>query len=326
MPAGFLSLAAGAWLLAVFVLSAAPSKVLVFDRVYPELTGVRDVDTVQGELAVLTTTDHAVRWLSSGRETRRIGSIGNGPGELYQPTGLDVGPDGTLWVVDRGNGRVQAFRPDGSPLGAYPASRASQALALPRQQAAIVESFDESLATIIDARGQVVRKISAPANEPISGATPRQTIYLNKPRVALMRDGALVSASVNLLKPVVRLIETDSGQVRWTARPWSDAAFSTLVAAAAARQQEIVKTGGYGGRQIVGSLQTHPLTGEIWLGTGATSILVLSPVDGRIVQEYHLETNDKNKLGVHDIEFLADGRLLVVAGGTCWLERPNQRK
>lgn len=44
------------------------------------------------------------------------GFPGAGPGELLAPRDMTIGPDGTIFVLDSGNQRVQAFTPDGTLL------------------------------------------------------------------------------------------------------------------------------------------------------------------------------------------------------------------
>ena len=44
-----------------------------------------------------------------------IGRGGRGPGEFLYPRGVDVGPDGSFWVVDR-TGRIQRLSPAGQAL------------------------------------------------------------------------------------------------------------------------------------------------------------------------------------------------------------------
>ena len=50
---------------------------------------------------------------SSGVPLAHFGGRGRGPGELEGPAGLTWDPDGHLWVVDLGTGRLSAFGPNG---------------------------------------------------------------------------------------------------------------------------------------------------------------------------------------------------------------------
>lgn len=62
---------------------------------------------------------HHVRVLDglTGNFLFDIGRRGAGDGELNLPRDIAIGPDGTLYVVDGGNFRVQAFTPDGVYIG-----------------------------------------------------------------------------------------------------------------------------------------------------------------------------------------------------------------
>jgi DNA-binding beta-propeller fold protein YncE len=88
----------------------------VFDRptgiaASPDGTKLYVVDT-----GGLTSMNHHVVVLDSttGEVLQTIGSRGNGPGQFNLPLLDAVGPDGTLYVVDGGNFRVEAFNPDGT--------------------------------------------------------------------------------------------------------------------------------------------------------------------------------------------------------------------
>lgn len=50
----------------------------------------------------------------TGEPVSTWGSSGYGQGQFHNPHGLAFGPDGTVLVADRDNGRIQRFRPDGS--------------------------------------------------------------------------------------------------------------------------------------------------------------------------------------------------------------------
>lgn len=43
-----------------------------------------------------------------------FGTYGSGDGQFVNPQGIDVGPDGNLYVADQGNSRIQVIAPDGA--------------------------------------------------------------------------------------------------------------------------------------------------------------------------------------------------------------------
>jgi tripartite motif-containing protein 71 len=60
--------------------------------------------------------------LSSGKgsATTSYGSKGTGDGQFSVPTGIDVAPDGTIWVADTQNNRVQKRNPSTGNWTSYP--------------------------------------------------------------------------------------------------------------------------------------------------------------------------------------------------------------
>ncbi len=66
------------------------------------------------ELLVLDSKHGMVKVFGSDFEYKYgFGSAGIGEGELNVPQGMDLHPDGTVWVADTGNNRIQAFTADG---------------------------------------------------------------------------------------------------------------------------------------------------------------------------------------------------------------------
>jgi len=54
-----------------------------------------------------------------GKRLQEFGTPGTGPGELDHPHGIAVAKDGTVYVADRENGRIQRFSPQGKYLGLW---------------------------------------------------------------------------------------------------------------------------------------------------------------------------------------------------------------
>lgn len=61
------------------------------------------------------------RYGPDGRLEARWGAVGTGLGQLRAALDIDVGPDGTVYVADAGNDRIQRFARDGALLAAWPA-------------------------------------------------------------------------------------------------------------------------------------------------------------------------------------------------------------
>lgn len=66
-------------------------------------------DAMAWRLKAVNSSTGDVEWAHGGR--------GHGPQELYGVSDLQEGPDGTLWVLDFGNGRITALGPDGGYRG-----------------------------------------------------------------------------------------------------------------------------------------------------------------------------------------------------------------
>jgi sugar lactone lactonase YvrE len=73
-----------------------------------------------GRVYVLDLQAHEVRVFDAGgRHLRSFGREGGGPGELKQPSGLSLAPNGNLWVANPGNTRYEVF----DTTGAFVTSR-----------------------------------------------------------------------------------------------------------------------------------------------------------------------------------------------------------
>src|SRR5262249_60710816 len=56
---------------------------------------------------------------STGAEITQVGSEGSGNGQFRSPQGISLDEKGNLWVVDRGNNRVQELSPAGEYIAQF---------------------------------------------------------------------------------------------------------------------------------------------------------------------------------------------------------------
>jgi sugar lactone lactonase YvrE len=67
-----------------------------------------------GSAWIVDTLNGVVRHVDArGRLLGAVGGAGSAAGQLRRPSGVALGPDGTVYVADTGNDRVQAFSPRG---------------------------------------------------------------------------------------------------------------------------------------------------------------------------------------------------------------------
>ncbi|HEX9699805.1 MAG TPA: NHL repeat-containing protein [Acidobacteriota bacterium] len=70
-----------------------------------------------GNVFVLDADNHRVQVFDPrGGFLRSFGEAGVGPGQLQDPQGMFVHPDGRVWVADTSNRRLQPYSPSGVPL------------------------------------------------------------------------------------------------------------------------------------------------------------------------------------------------------------------
>lgn len=58
-----------------------------------------------------------LEYAADGKRVRQWGEHGAGPGQFHLPHALQIGADGTVYVADRENGRIEKFNLDGKFLG-----------------------------------------------------------------------------------------------------------------------------------------------------------------------------------------------------------------
>jgi streptogramin lyase len=83
--------------------------------------GPRAVAVTDDEIYVVDTGNERVEVFGpDGSFKRAFGGKGSGPGQLSEPVGVTIGPDGLVYVADSGNGRISIFTQDGTPVAQWP--------------------------------------------------------------------------------------------------------------------------------------------------------------------------------------------------------------
>lgn len=76
-----------------------------------KLKRAADVEVIGNYVLVADVDEHQIKiWTKSGTYVTALGGGGSGPGQMFNPHGMDVGPDGTLYVVEQTGERVQQFQ------------------------------------------------------------------------------------------------------------------------------------------------------------------------------------------------------------------------
>jgi len=93
-----------------------PSYDAEFGEMFPGAPfSIYDVSFYNGKYYVSDIKGNRVLVLNEhGEPEREIGGIGSGPGRILHPGYLGVAGDGTVYVQDGGNERIERFKPDGT--------------------------------------------------------------------------------------------------------------------------------------------------------------------------------------------------------------------
>ena len=145
-----------------------------------EFFGPRAVAVAGDEVYVVDTGNERVQVFGEDGQFRRVwGGYGSGPGNLIEPVGIAIGPDGLVYVADSGNQRISRFRPDGAPVDqwavpAWPAHDPTGVrpsfqpyLAFGPDGALYASASDHGSVEVLDRRGATVASVTSAGNQPL---------------------------------------------------------------------------------------------------------------------------------------------------------------
>lgn len=267
-----------------------------------------------GDRFVLSNGDHSVVQVdSAGRVLKRIGRIGNGPGELYRPTDFAFGPDESLWIADRGNNRIVRFNSAGSFVNSF-RTMAPLSIGVVGEEVAVVGEYDFELLHIFSTVGTHLRTIGTPIQE-ADGGNSRQQAYSNRGVVAV--DGReLLYVFKGVLKPTIHRYSI-GGELLGLLQP-DGTGMKDAIARAAAKRVQRVRDGVIGSHSVLHAAAINPMTRSIWVAPAGPALYVYSP-RGDKIGEYTLhDPIGRTSVGAFSLAFDGKGTGFVTAGNQCW--------
>ena len=173
-----------------------------------------DVATYQDKYFLTDIEGNRILVVKNNLEVEKsFGRIGSGPGRLFHPGFLDIGPDGTIFVEDGGNERIVKFDQAGNYLGEFRAPD-HQGMAIGAQNELYVGQPEEGqLITVYSSSGKKLRsfgqlkkysEIYGPAFRDKDDAFK---IAFNRVRLATDKNGYLYVSF--MLTPLIQKYQPD---------------------------------------------------------------------------------------------------------------------
>ena len=267
-----------------------------------------------GNVYILSRQDHSIAVIQpSGTQARRIGRIGGRNGELYMPTDFAIAPDGTVWVADGGNDRIQHFKADGSFLGSFYVEGPADIAVPSVNEIAVVGLRDDALARLYTPQGKELRRLGE--SVPVELASRQEQAMLNRGRVYSLVPGQLLYHFSGLLTPAIHRLDIASGKVIQRI-PVTDPALEPIINEATKRLLE----GRHEGEAIrlfatLNATAVEPGTNNYWICPAGPFVLVYDS-SGRKRAVLRPQRTNGQPLGAHDIVLTRAGTGYFIAGRT----------
>ena len=278
----------------------AGAGIIILKRIVtdaPKVTRIALGDA--GRMYVLTPDDHAVSVHDlSGGAIGRVGLVGNGPGELLNPVDLTAAPGGAVWVVDKGNNRLQRFDRDGRVNAQVSIPSPLSVAVGPGGGLWVVAAFDRPLVRVFDQAGSQTREVGEPVR--VSGMPAEQEAYLSRGRVFSF-DGGLLYMFRGLAKPKLLKIDLKGQVVQEIAveSPALDGARQR----ATQMEEDMRKNGGFRYSGTLNGLAVESGRGIIWVCPSAPLLLAYDLATGSKLAEFEMRLDDAagGKVALQDL-------------------------
>lgn len=189
-----------------------------------------------GRYYLLARPANIVRVYSAdGKPIGQIPKPGSGAAIRYA-VGIDVTPDGTIAVADRGANAIEVFRPDGSLVSRTPVFAPTSVVALSDADFAVTTLRSRRLVEVIDVRGTVLQRFGDPSDvsgNPETDIDPetRELFGGPKPKASPLHDygtitgdsaGGIYFAFASTPNPTLRKYDRSGYEMYQASIPKSD--------------------------------------------------------------------------------------------------------
>lgn len=133
-----------------------------------------------GRVLLAQPVRHVVRLLDPRQRSEvSLGGFGSRPGECARPMGTAFGTDGSFYVSDTGNARVQRFTPEGTFWSAFADSlREPRGLAAGPTGEVLVTDPARETVVLFGARGSVRHELALPGRRPMDVTVVGDTAWV----------------------------------------------------------------------------------------------------------------------------------------------------
>jgi hypothetical protein len=219
---------------------------------------------------------------------------------------FDVDADGTIYIADRAANTIQAYSKEGRHLRSMPVTAPMAVAAMPEGEVAVGTLQRESLVTVFDKIGRLVREFGDPETMTERGDLNR---FLNLGELASDAMGHVYYGFRYFTEPTVRMFDRfgyAGEDVRYTALD----AFPE----AAAMRREIARQESRGDtprfKQVMTAMGVDKQTGEVWIGIG--NLLLRFDKEGNRRATFRLYTPQNARLEA--VAIVVEKDRLIIGG------------
>ncbi len=264
-----------------------------------------------GSVYLMSTDDHSIVRIEPGGASRRIGRIGNGRGELFQPIDFDVDDKGGVCVADRGNDRVACFESTGEYASAFAVKGTPLSIThLKKDIWGVVAVHSRSVVMAYSQLGQP-RGVFGEVHQ-VEGANARQRAYLSRPHVASLGDGSEILCLYGRLLPP-RLSRYGPTNNRIKEVSLLDLIPTTLLNDSRRYYARSLPQGQLAYSETANVIAVEPERRNLLLGL-PTPLVYRIDVDGRVLGSWTPMTEDGRQVALTDIAVTRRGTGYGISG------------